>query len=105
VPELPDVTVYVDALRERVLGQPLTRVRLRSFFLLRTATPKLPEAHGRAVTSVARLGKRIVLGLESGDFLVLHLMVTGRLRWRKAGARPPGKIGLAAFDFPTGRCY
>jgi formamidopyrimidine-DNA glycosylase len=102
MPELPDITVYIEALSARVLGEPLERVRLASPFLLRTVEPPLAAAEGRRVTALRRLGKRIVFCLEGDLFLVLHLMVAGRLRWEKPGAKPPGRIGLAAFDFPPG---
>ena len=102
MPELPDVTVYVERLEALVVGRPLRRVRLKSAFLLRSVEPRLAEAHGRSVREVRRLGKRIVFGLDEDLFLVLHLMVAGRLRWRQAGAGIPGRMGLAAFDFPAG---
>ncbi|MGH7162079.1 MAG: DNA-formamidopyrimidine glycosylase family protein [Planctomycetota bacterium] len=102
MPELPDVTVYVECLRPRVVGQPLERARLKSAFLLRTAEPPLEEAKGRRVLGVERMGKRVVLGMEDALFLVFHLMIAGRFRWRERGAGVPGKIGLAAFDFPAG---
>jgi len=102
VPELPDVTVYVEALSARVLGQPLQRVRVQSPFLLRSADPPLGEVEGRQVVAVRRLGKRVVLALDGELFLVLHLMIAGRLHWKEPGARPPGRVGLAAFDFPAG---
>jgi formamidopyrimidine-DNA glycosylase len=101
MPELPDVTVYVECLRPRVVGQPLERTRVKGPFLLRTVHPPLAEAHGRAVASVERLGKRVVLGLEGDLFLVLHLMIAGRLRWRPRG-EVLRRYGLAAFDFPRG---
>ena len=101
MPELPDVTVYVEALARRVVGEPLERVRLASPFLLRSVEPPLTAAEGRRVVAVRRLGKRIVLELEGGLFLVLHLMIAGRLRWRGRGPdgpiKVPGKAGLAAF--------
>jgi formamidopyrimidine-DNA glycosylase len=102
VPELPDITVYVEAIAARTVGQPLTGVRLASPFLLRSVEPPLRVAVGRQVVAVRRLGKRIVTGLADDLFLVLHLMIAGRLRWGPPGARLPGKIGLCAFDFPTG---
>jgi len=102
VPELPDVTVYVERLRARVVGQPLERVRLATPFLLRTVDPPLSATFGREVREVRRLGKRIVLGVEGELFLVLHLMIAGRLRWRERGAAVTRKVGLAAFDFPVG---
>jgi formamidopyrimidine-DNA glycosylase len=102
VPELPDVTVYLEALERRILGARLERVRLLTPFVLRSVDPPLSATEGLAVTGFRRLGKRIVIALEDDLFLVIHLMIAGRLRWRPAGARPPGKIGLAAFDFSTG---
>jgi len=102
MPELPDVTVYVEALRERVVGARLQRIRLATPFVLRSVDPPLADVVGRTVTGVRRLGKRIVLALEDERFVVIHLMIAGRLHWKTAGARPPGKIGLAAFDFDTG---
>ncbi len=102
MPELPDVTVYVDALRARVGGARLVAVRLRSPFLLRTTEPPLREAEGRDVAGVSRIGKRIAIGLSGDLHLVLHLMIAGRLHWKPRGAAPPGRSGLAAFDFTTG---
>jgi formamidopyrimidine-DNA glycosylase len=102
VPELPDLEVYVEALAARVAGAPLLRVRLGSPFLLRSAEVPLAEAHGRRVLSVRRIGKRIVLALAGDLFLALHLMIAGRLHWKPAGAKLPGRAGLAAFDFPGG---
>ena len=102
MPELPDIAVYVEALARRVVGEALERVRLASPFLLRSVDPPLSAAEGRRVVGVRRLGKRIVVELEGGLFLVLHLMIAGRLRWRPPGAKPPGRRGLAAFDFPSG---
>jgi formamidopyrimidine-DNA glycosylase len=102
MPELPDVTVYVESLAARTVGQELRGVRLKSPFLLRTFDPPLSRASGKKVVEVRRIGKRIVLGLEEDLFLVIHLMIAGRLRWREAGAAIPGKLGLAAFDFASG---
>jgi len=102
VPELPDVVVYVVALRQRLAGQPLERVRLGSPFLLRTVAPPLSAFAGKRVVAVSRLGKRVLLELEGELFLVVHLMIAGRLHWKPAGAKLPGKMGLAAFDFPDG---
>src|SRR6266550_270604 len=102
MPELPDIVVYLDCLRPRVEGQVLERVRLANPFLLRSVEPPLADAAGRTVTGLRRLGKRLVLALEGDLFLVLHLMIAGRLHWKPAGAKLPGKIGLAAFDFSTG---
>ena len=102
MPELPDVEVYVEALRARVEGQPLGGVRLGSPFLLRTVEPPLAAFAGRRVATVSRMGKRIVLGFAGDHFLCIHLMIAGRLHWKPAGAKLPGKMGLAAFDFPGG---
>lgn len=102
MPELPDITVYIEALEARVVGQVLDRVRIAKPFLLRSVDPPITAAHGRRVTGVRRLGKRIALELEDDLFLVIHLMIAGRLRWVEAGTKVPGKIGLAAFDFSSG---
>lgn len=102
MPELPDITVYIEGLRERVLGEPLEHVRVVSPFLVRSFDPPILDARGRAVREIRRLGKRIVLVLSGDLFLVFHLMIAGRLRWERRGAKPPGRLGLAAFDFPTG---
>jgi formamidopyrimidine-DNA glycosylase len=102
VPELPDVEAYLAALRPRILGARLERVRLASPFVLRSVDPPLAAASDRTVTGLRRLGKRLVIALEDELFLIVHLMIAGRLHWRSAGARTPGKIGLAAFDFSTG---
>ncbi len=102
MPEYPDVEVYLDCLRARVLGQQLEAVRLRSPFLLRSVSPPIGEALGRKVVGLRRLGKRLVLELEGGLFVVIHLMVAGRLHWKARGAKASGRIDLAAFDFPSG---
>ncbi len=102
VPELPDIEVYVEAVAARVLGQPLERIRLGNPFLVRSADPPLSEAEGRRVDAVRRLGKRVVLALDGDLFLALHLMIAGRLHWKPPGAKLPGRVGLAAFDFPGG---
>ena len=102
MPELPDVELYLHALRPRLLGRRLERIRLASAFLLRSVDPPLSAVEGRRVVGLRRLGKRIVLELESDLFLVLHLMIAGRLRWGAKGAKPPGRIGLAAFDLEDG---
>lgn len=103
MPELPDVTVYVERVGERVIGQTLERVRLASPFLLRSVTPPLSSVDGKRVLGLERLGKRIVFALSDDYFLVLHLMVAGRLKWPGTqGAKIPGKVGLAAFDFSSG---
>ena len=102
MPELPDITVYIEALASRVVGQPLERIRIAKPFLLRSVDPPISAAQGKRVTGLRRMGKRIVLELEDDLFLVIHLMIAGRLRWVPAGGKVPGKIGLAAFDFPNG---
>jgi formamidopyrimidine-DNA glycosylase len=102
MPELPDVEAYREALERRVVGQPLRQVRLASPFVLRSVEPPLAAAAGRTVAGVRRLGKRVVLALDGELFLVFHLMIAGRLHWRPAGARIPGRVGLAALDFPGG---
>jgi formamidopyrimidine-DNA glycosylase len=102
LPELPDVVAYLTALEPRVLGRPLGRLRLASPFVLRSVDPPVATVEGRPVVGLRRLGKRIVLALEGDVFVVIHLMIAGRLHWRPAGARPPGRVGLAALDFPNG---
>ena len=102
MPELPDVVLYIEHLTARVLDQPLVRVRLGTPFLVRSVDPPLAEAVGRRVVGFRRVGKRIVFELEGDLFLVFHLMIAGRFHWRPPGARVPGKVGLAAFEFPTG---
>ena len=102
MPELPDVTVYVEALERRIVGRRLGEIRLNSPFVLRTVAPSLAEAQGRRVIGVRRLGKRIVIALDGELFLVLHLMVAGRLRWLLPRAKPPARITLATFAFDNG---
>ena len=102
MPELPDISVYVERLEAKVRGDTLQRVRVMNPFLLRTAVPPISSAEGRKVLGIERLGKRIVIALEGGLFLVIHLMIAGRLRWLAAGAKPPGKIALASFEFGGG---
>jgi len=102
MPELPDVTVYVEALERRIVGRRLAEIRLNSPFVLRTVAPPLAEVQGRRVIGVRRLGKRIVIALEGERFLVLHLMIAGRLRWLLPGAKPPARITLATFAFDNG---
>ena len=102
MPELPDVTVYVESIASRIAGQPLQGVRVASPFVVRTFDPPLSVASGRRVLEVRRLGKRIVFMLEGGLFLVIHLMIAGRFKWLERGAKIPGKVGLAALDFPSG---
>ena len=102
MPELPDIEIYRDALTTRVAGQPLTQLRIDNPFVLRSAVPPIAEAEGKRVREVRRLGKRIVLALDGDLFLVLHLMIAGRLRWFDPGSAPPRRIALARFVFPAG---
>ena len=102
MPELPDITAYLTALERRIRGERLEKVRLASFTLLRTVEPRLESAEGRTVRELRRLGKRIAIGLENDVWLVLHLMIAGRLHWKPAGARLAGRNALAAFDFSAG---
>lgn len=102
MPELPEVALYLHALRARILGERLEAVRIRSPSLLKSFDPQIAHAHGRGVESLSRLGKRVVIGLEDDLFLVIHLMIAGRFQWRKPSAAIPGKRGHAAFDFACG---
>jgi formamidopyrimidine-DNA glycosylase len=102
MPELPDISAYITALEPRIVGQPLERVRLQSAFLLRTAQPPLESAEGHTVRELRRIGKRIAFGLEDDLWLVLHLMIAGRLHWRAPEAKLAGRQMLAAFDFSKG---
>src|SRR5262249_23963022 len=102
VPELPDVTIYLDALNARVLGKTLTRIRMASPFLLRTAVSPIGSCEGRKVTELRRIGKRIPFGFEGDLWLILHLMIAGRLHWREGVAKLAGKQNLAAFEFSNG---
>src|SRR4051812_11643171 len=102
MPELPEVTVYIEALQRRIVGETLLGIRLAGPFVLRSVQPRSAELAGRRVTGLRRIGKRVVMELEGDGFVVVHLMVAGRFRWLAAGARIPGKIGLAAFDFGGG---
>jgi formamidopyrimidine-DNA glycosylase len=102
MPELPDITAYIRALEKRIIGQPLERARLGSPFLLRTVEPPLASAEGRAVKKLSRVGKRIAIGLDGDLWLALHLMIAGRLHWKKRDAKLGGRQNLAAFDFPDG---
>ncbi len=102
MPELPDIAAYISALEPRIVGQPLQRTRLASAFLLRTAQPPLTAAEGRIVREVQRIGKRLAIGIENDLWLVLHLMIAGRLHWRAPEAKLAGRQSLAAFDFPHG---
>ena len=102
MPELPDITAYISALEPRIVGQPLVRARLASVFLLRTVQPPITDLEGRTVRELRRIGKRIAIGVDGDLWLVLHLMIAGRLHWRPAGAKLSGRQNLAAFDFPNG---
>jgi len=102
MPELPDVTVYIEAIDRRVRHQVLQRVRLANPFVLRTVEPSISDVSGKKVTGVRRAGKRIILALEDDLFIIIHLMIAGRFRWLAPGAKIPGKLGLAAFDFANG---
>jgi formamidopyrimidine-DNA glycosylase len=102
MPELPDIAAYITALEPRIVGQPLERVRLQSAFLLRTAQPPLADVEGRVLRELRRVGKRITIGVENDLWLVLHLMIAGRLHWRAREAKLAGRQTLAAFDFPNG---
>lgn len=102
MPELPDITIYLEALAPRIVGQPLARARVVSPSLLRTVDPPLSAAEGRNVVGLRRLGKRIVWEMDGAIFLVFHLMIAGRFKWRPERTKAPAKVGLASFDFPTG---
>lgn len=102
MPELPDVVVYLEALERFVLGEPVRKLRIGSPFVVRSVDPPVGSVEGKRLVGLRRIGKRIVFGLEDDLFVVLHLMIAGRLRWRKAGAALPKRRGLAAFDFPDG---
>jgi formamidopyrimidine-DNA glycosylase len=102
VPELPDIAAYLDALETRTLGEPLERIRIATPFLLRTIQPSVSEAEGRTVRELRRIGKRIAIGLDGDIWLVIHLMIAGRLHWRSRDAKTGSRNHLAAFDFPRG---
>ncbi len=102
MPELPDISAYIAALETRILGQTLERVQLGGVFLLRTVNPPLESVHGRVVRRIRRVGKRIAIGVDGDLWLVLHLMIAGRLHWKPAGAKIGGRQNLAAFDFSSG---
>jgi len=102
MPELPDITIYLEALAPRIVGQPLERTRIVSPSLLRTVDPPLTAAVGHRIVGLRRIGKRIVWEMEGAIFLVFHLMIAGRFKWRPEGTKSPAKVGLASFDFPTG---
>src|SRR6266700_2600680 len=101
MPELPDITIYLEALENRALGQRLDRVRVTSPFLLRTAVPPLVSINGKKLIGLRRLGKRIAFGFEGDFWLVLHLMIAGRLHWRERAVKLAGKHNLSALDFPN----
>ena len=102
MPELPDIAAYISALEPRIVAQPIERMRLASPFLLRTAQPPISSVEGRIVRELRRIGKRIAIGIEGDLWLVLHLMIAGRLHWRPRGAQLKGRQSLAAFDFSNG---
>ena len=102
MPEIPDITVYIERLEDILVGKPLEELRIASPFVLRTVVPSTCELIGKTVVEVRRLGKRIVLGLQDELFIIIHLMISGRLHWKKRGISVPKRNGLAAFDFPTG---
>src|SRR5262245_20143700 len=102
MPELPDVLLYIESLKPRILNQTLERVRLSSPFVVRSVDPPFSAINGRKVIQLRRLGKQIVFEFDDELFLVIHLMIAGRFQWKERGAKIPGKLGLAAFDFPTG---
>jgi formamidopyrimidine-DNA glycosylase len=102
MPELPDITIYIEALDRRIFDQPLTKIRISSPFLLRTFSPPIDAAFAQTVRRLRRVGKQIAIGFDNDLWLVLHLMIAGRLHWREPGAKIAGKINLAAFDFPHG---
>src|SRR5438876_1502154 len=102
MPELPDVLLYIESLTPRILSQQLERVRLASPFVVRSVAPPLSRIHGRTVRALSRLGKQIIWEFDGDLFLVVHLMIAGRFQWKERYAKIPGKLGLAAFDFPTG---
>lgn len=102
MPELPDIAVYIEALEKRILGQTLERTRITTPFLVRTFDPPISAAEGKSVRELRRIGKRIAIGLDDDLWLVLHLMIAGRLHWKDAAAKVGGKYSLAAFDFASG---
>ena len=105
MPELPDIVVYIEHIRARVLGTPVMGVEIANPFVLRTVTPPISDIVGRKVVSVHRIGKRVAIEVEGGLFVVIHLMIAGRLRWRPPGKRLPGKLALAAFVFANGTLF
>ena len=102
MPELPDITVYTEAIERHIVGHSLNTVRIANPFLVRSVDPPVTEAEGKKATAVRRIGKRIAIGFDNDIWIVIHLMIAGRFRWLPAGAKIPGKVGLAAFDFDPG---
>src|SRR6202051_2891763 len=102
MPELPDIAAYISALEPRIVAQPIERVRLASAFLLRTVQPPVTNVEGRSVRELRRIGKRIAIGVDGDLWLVLHLMIAGRLHWRPPGAKLSGPQNMGGFDFPNG---
>src|SRR5512138_3339488 len=102
MPELPDVTVYVECTAAKVIGRTIERVRIASPFVVRSVDPPVREVEGKTVHDVRRIGKRIAIGLDHDLWIVIHLMIAGRFRWLASGAKIPGRLGLAAFDFENG---
>lgn len=102
MPELPDVVVYIEALSARIVGQPIEAIRLLSPFILRSVSPPISDFIGHEILSIRRMGKRLVFEVKDAGFLVIHLMIAGRFRWLAKGKKPPGRISMAAFDFPNG---
>jgi formamidopyrimidine-DNA glycosylase len=105
VPELPDITIYLERMQPLIGGETLERIDLFNPFVLRSVTPRVGDVEGSRVTSIRRIGKRIALGMENGTFVVIHLMIAGRLRWRPPGKKIAGKLGLAGFAFPRGTLF
>jgi formamidopyrimidine-DNA glycosylase len=105
MPELPDITVYIERLEALILGQPLRELAIRNAFVLRSVSPAPADLAGRRVEEVRRMGKRIVIGFEGDVFVVIHLMIAGRLRWRAPEKKPPGRMALASFAFPDGTLF
>ena len=102
MPELPDLTIYIESLQSRIVGHPLEKIRIASPFLLRSVDPPITDAENKKVLDLRRIGKQVVWELESELFLVFHLMIAGRFHWKKKGAKVSGKVALAAFGFPNG---
>src|SRR3989442_395624 len=102
MPELPDVLLYIESLKPRIMNQRLERVRIVSPFVVRSVKPPISALNNGTVRGLRRLGKQIILEFENDLFLVIHLMIAGRFQWKETGAKVPGKLGLAAFDFPSG---